>query len=283
MNLLEALIFGLTQGLTEFLPVSSSGHLALLGRLFGTDKALMFTLATWMHAGTLVAVFVVMRREIAAIFRDILGPLTWKLVLASIPALLMVLLLGDFLEDLFAGGYLGISFILSGLILLGTQLLVSRKPDNRKAIGNREAIESREDAGVREAIGSREALIAGIGQAIAVAPGISRSGLSISALLLSGVARTPAIRFAFLMAIPAILGGFVMDVIHLLQDGGDTLSALGLPNILAGVAAAALSGYLAMRFMIRRLHKRGFMICAAYVLALGALILVDQFWTRLVF
>jgi undecaprenyl-diphosphatase len=264
MSFLEAVLYGLVQGITEFLPVSSSGHLALLGRIFATDPAAMLSLATLMHMGTLISVFVVMRHEIGAIFHDIFGEKTWKIILASIPAFVTVLLLGDFLEELFAGGFLGVSFLISGVILMGSQLLLRRKSPGKD-------------------IGYKEALVAGIGQAIAVAPGISRSGMSISALLLCGVEREKAIRFSFLMAIPAILGGFAMDVVDLFQGKGPALASLGVPNMLVGILAAAGSGYLSMRFMLSRLRRRGFLICAVYVLVLGSLILVDQSITHIFF
>jgi undecaprenyl-diphosphatase len=264
MNFWEAILYGLVQGITEFLPLSSSGHLALLGRILGTDKDVMFSLASLMHVGTLISIFAVMWREIGGIFRDIFGAKTWQIILASIPALLAVILLGDWLDSLFAGGYLGISFLISAMILTVSQLLIHEKKANKD-------------------VGYKESLIAGIGQAIAVAPGISRSGTTICALQLSGVEREKAIRFSFLMAIPAILGGFAKDMLDMVKGEGSALLAPGAFNVVIGVLVAAISGYFAMRFMIRKLRRKGFLVCAIYVAALGALILIDQSVTHLVF
>lgn len=263
MSFFEALVYGLVQGITEFIPVSSSGHLTLFGRIFNTDAELMLTLSAWLHMGTLIAVFVVMRREIKEILHDLFGPRTWQLVIATIPAVIVALLLGDWLESLFGGGMLGYSFMLTGVLLLSTLLRRSPRPDKK--------------------IGYREALIAGTGQAIAIVPGISRSGSTLTALLFTGIDRQKAIRFSFLMSIPAIMGGFIFDLIDLVRNNGDALAGLGIGNIIVGVIAAGLSGYLAMEWMLKKLTRRGFAVCAAYVLLLGLLVIVDQNWTGIVF
>jgi len=264
MTVLESILLGLIQGITEFLPVSSSGHLTLFGRIFEIDEASMMSLTTLLHMGTLLAVFVVMRKEIMAILRDLFGPKTWHLVIATIPAVIAALLLGDFLDTLFGGAYLGISFILTGIILLASLLASTKKPG-------------------RNQITARDALTAGIGQAVAILPGVSRSGTTLTTLLLSGVERTTAIRFAFLMSIPAILGGFVLDLKDLLGGGGGSaITSLGAFPIVAGVIAAAIAGWLVMELMLKKLSRRGMLICAVYVIALGFLVLVDQNMTHVI-
>ncbi|MGI6325554.1 MAG: undecaprenyl-diphosphate phosphatase [Saccharofermentanales bacterium] len=264
MNFIEALLLGLIQGVTEFLPVSSSGHLTLLGRVFAIDEAAMLSLATLLHVGTLISVFVVMRREIGAILRDIFAKKTWLLLVATVPAVLAALLLGDWIDRLFGGGMLGYSFLATAVILC-ISLLWRRKSDPDREIGY------------------PEALIGGIGQAVAIIPGVSRSGTTITALLLSGIQREKAIRFSFLMAIPVILGGFLLDLFKLIKGGGAALLDLGIGNVVVGVLAAAISGYLVMEFMLRKLNRRGFLYCAIYVAILGALVLIDQNLTHFVF
>lgn len=264
MSGIEAFLFGIIQGITEFLPVSSSGHLTLLGRILETEETAMLSFTTLLHAGTLIAVFIVMRREILAILKDLLGLRLRLIILATIPAVLAALLLGDWLDKLFGGHYLGWSFLVTGLALLS--MLLKKKPaDGQKPIGY------------------REALIAGVGQAVAIAPGVSRSGMTLTALLWSDVGREKAIRFSFLMSIPAILGGFLLDVIDMIKGEGDALAAFGTVNILIGILAAAAAGWLTMEFMLRRLNRRGFLVCAVYVVVLGLLVLVDQRVTHLVF
>lgn len=264
MSVIEAFLFGIIQGITEFLPVSSSGHLTLLGKILGTEESAMLSFATLLHAGTLIAVFIVMRREILAILKDLLGLRLRLIILATIPAVLAALLLGDWLDKLFGGSYLGWSFLVTGLVL--ASILLKKKPADQE-----------------KPIGYREALIAGVGQAIAIAPGVSRSGMTLAALLWSDVAREKAIRFSFLMSIPAILGGFLLDVIDMLKGEGAALAAFGAVNILVGILAAAAAGWLTMEFMLRRLNRRGFLICAVYVAILGILVLIDQQVTHLIF
>jgi len=263
MSVIEAFLFGIVQGITEFLPVSSSGHLTLLGKILGTEESAMLSYTTLLHVGTLIAVFVVMRREILAILKDLLGLRLRLIILATIPAVLASFLLGDWLDKLFGGRYLGWSFLLTGLALVS--FLLKKKP-----------------ADEQKPIGYREALIAGVGQAVAIAPGVSRSGLTLTALFWSDVGREKAIRFSFLMSIPAILGGFLLDVIDMIKGEGAALAAFGTVNILIGILAAAAAGWLAMEFMLRRLNRRGFLVCAAYVAVLGILVLVDQHVTHLV-
>jgi undecaprenyl-diphosphatase len=264
MNFFEAILLGLVQGITEFLPVSSSGHLTLFGKIFQTDPDAMLSYATWLHMGTLIAVVLVMRKELLAIFRDLFGKRTIRLVIATIPAVVAALLFGDWFESLFAGQGLGYGFLATGVILL---LLVLLKP--------------REETS--KSVGYREALLAGIAQAFAIIPAISRSGSTLAALLVSGVNRRKAIRFSFLMSLPAILGGFLLDVVKIFTEETPALSGISVWSVAIGVIAAAISGYLVMEFMLRKLNDRGFLISAAYVIGLGTLILIDQTWLHLVF
>lgn len=264
MGILEAILFGLIQGITEFLPVSSSGHLTLFGLVFDIDPNIMMSFSTLLHMGTLVSVFVVMRKEIIEILRDILGRRTWHLVVATIPAFLAAFFLGDWLDSLFGGSMLGVSFLATAAILIVSVLWKRKKPPI-------------------EDVGYREALIGGLGQAVAIIPGISRSGTTITALLVAGVNRDKAIRFSFLMSIPAILGGFAFDVKKMIEGQGSAIGSLGIGNIIVGVLVAAVSGWLVMEFMLRKLNRRGFLVCAIYVAILGVLILCDQYIFHLFF
>ncbi len=257
MTFIEAILLGIVQGLTEFLPVSSSGHLTLVGRLVGTDEAAMLSLTTWLHLGTLVAVFIVLWPDILAILKDLTGLTMRLLVVGTLPAVLVALLLKGWLDRLFAGPYLGLSFWLTGLILLAAASFLKRKQGTRP-------------------IGYKEALVAGLGQAFAILPGVSRSGSTITALLASDVERERAIRFSFLLSIPAVLGGLVLDLKDLLRGDSAAFAALGVDKVAVGILAAALSGWLVMSFMLRRLKRRGFIACALYLLVLGSLVLLDQ-------
>ncbi len=264
MSIIEAIFLGLIQGLTEFLPISSSGHLTLFGRVFNTDATVLFSITTWLHMGTLISVCLIMYRELLALLKDLIGKRMIRLAIATVPAVLAALFFGDWLESLFNGDNLGFEFLITGIILLLTVLL---KPKQE----------------TEKSVGYQEALYAGIGQAVAIIPAISRSGASIAALLWSGVNRKKAIRFSFLMSVPAILGSFLLDVVKFFKDDVPPLAGVSPIAVILGVLAAAVSGYVAMNFMIRKLNDKGFLISAAYVIALGSVILIDQTWIHLVF
>jgi undecaprenyl-diphosphatase len=262
MTVWEAIIFGIIQGITEFLPVSSSGHLVLAGKLLNATEEEYLFFFSMLHFGTLISVFIVMRKEIGSILANIFGKLTWLLVVATIPAVLAAIFLNNLIEDVFEGSYLWIAFIITGVILLSTFLVKKGKKD-------------------LTGITFLDAVIVGFAQAFAITPGVSRSGSCFSVLMLRGVKREDAIRFAFLMAIPAILGSFVLDVYHLIS-GNIVISSSMAVSTAVGIAVAALFGYLTMAFMIKKLSRKGIAICAAYVFALGIFLCLDQFFFHIV-
>jgi len=256
MSWWQALIFGLVQGITEFLPVSSSGHLVLAEKFMGFNESDFVDFFSLLHVGTLVAVFIVMRKDIAAILKNIFGKLTWLLVVATIPAVLFTIIFKDLIDKSFGGGTLGFEFIFTGILLL-TVLFV------------------KEGSKTLEKMTWLDALIGGIGQSIAILPAVSRSGTVLAALLFRKMKREDAIRFVFLMSIPAILGSLLLDIYHVFKGESTLTSAMVLP-IAIGVIAAAVFGYLSMQFMLKRLTRKGIAICGIYVAVLGVLILLDQ-------
>lgn len=262
MNWWQAIIFGLIQGITEFLPVSSSGHLVLAEKVMGFKEADLLAFFSLLHVGTLIAVFVVMRKDIASILRDIFGKLTWLLIIATVPAVVFTVLFNDFIEKAFGGGTIGYEFIVTGILLIA--VLFAR--EGRKTM---------------ERMDWKDALFAGIGQSIAILPAISRSGTCLAALMFRKVKREDAVRFAFLMSIPVILGSFTLDILDIVKGESSLSSGMTLP-IALGVAAAAISGYAVMKFMLKKLTRRGLAVCGIYVLILGALIILDQNVTHLV-
>ena len=320
MTIIESLILGIIQGITEFIPVSSSGHLTLFGKVFDVETDLMMSFTTMLHVGTLVAVFIVMRKEILAILKDIFGPKTWQLVIATVPAVIAALLLGDWFESLFDGRTLGYQFLITGVILLSTLMVKTNRDqgtgkvrkvsinaeqpeeafvDDVRAVAKTDtgdtqndsltaATDSNENQNQKiddplKDVSYKEALAAGIGQAVAIMPGISRSGATLAALLFCKVNRKKAIRFSFLMSIPAIAGGFVLDMLKIFKGEGSAITDMNMLTLLIGVAAAAVSGYLAMNFMLRKLNAKGLLIFAGYVILIGLLVLIDQTWLHIVF
>jgi undecaprenyl-diphosphatase len=264
---IEAVILGAAQGITEFLPVSSSGHLVLLQKIFGiSESALLFD--TMVHAGTLAAVFAVLRRDILALLRRPLQPLTGYLALATVPAVIAALLFKDTIEAAFASGaFLGFAFLLTGALLLAAEAHSRR----RSARGT--------------AMNGIDALVIGLLQAIAIIPGVSRSGATLSGALSRGLDRDFAARFSFLLSIPAILGALVLQMKDLAGGGSGEAGGAGIDAVplVCGILTAAVVGFFSIRLMLKIVRERSLSGFAVYVIALGGLTLLDRFVTHLVF
>ncbi len=261
MNIIEALVLGFVQGLTEFLPVSSSGHLVLIQNIFGIEENPLF-FDTMLHVGTLVAVAVVLWEDIADILTHPFRRLTWLLLVATVPAVIAALLFNDFFTGAFEGKYLGCGFLLTSLLLTLSERLVARKRVKRMEMTFPAA--------------------AGIGcmQAVAILPGVSRAGATLSAGLLSGLERTYAAKFSFLMSIPVILGSVVFQGYDMVKEGVGNISVL---STVIGTLAAAVTGYFAVRFMLRLIRKKKLYGFAVYTGILGAAVLLDQLVLHIVF
>ena len=266
MSLIEAVVLGIVQGLTEFLPVSSSGHLVIFQHLFGINEpVLAFDIAV--HVGTLLAVAVYFFRDIVAIvtgflafaadsFRhrrlrmpDAQAPqarMAILIVIGSVPTAVIGLALKDSAEALFSSVTLvGISLCITGAILWGTRRL-----------GDTAA-----DEGTTSVI---KALAIGVVQGLAVVPGISRSGSTIAAGLYLGLGRETAARFSFLLSIPAVAGAGLLGALDLLGGG-----AIPLPIMAAGLVTSAVVGYAALALLVWIVKQGRMHLFALYCLAVG--------------
>lgn len=245
----NAILWGLIQGLTEFLPVSSSGHLVLIPALLdreGPDLAM----TAMLHLGTLAAVVVYYRGDLAAMakFDRPARRLITLLTIGTIPAVILGLAFKDTIADLVDDpGMVAIMMIVTGLVLLGTELL--RLGD--KLITNIRPLDS---------------LIAGFAQALALIPGISRSGMTISAGLARGMDRQEAARFAFLLGIPVIAGAGLLETVEFLGSG-ETITA----DVWVAVVVAAITGYAAITFLISLLGRIGLAPFGIYCVSFGTL------------
>jgi len=271
MNILQAIILGLVQGATEFIPVSSSGHLVLVPWLLGWPApGLVFD--TMVHWGTLVAIFAYFWRDWWAMitawlrglvrwdWRDPNSRLAWLLVVGSIPAAVLGFLFEDWFESLF-GEPAWVSFF---LLVTAAILLLSEWLSRSKRIRNL--------AGLRWP----DALIIGLAQAAAIAPGISRSGATMSAGLLCGLDRPAAARFSFLLATPAIVGAGLLQLVKL-SSTPDPLAQF--PLLIAGFLTALLTGYAAIWGLLRYLQRGKLTIFAIYCLWVGISCLIVA-WLR---
>ncbi|MBK5245893.1 MAG: undecaprenyl-diphosphate phosphatase [Peptostreptococcaceae bacterium] len=271
MSIFEAVLLGLVQGLAEFLPVSSSGHLALLQHFFGIEGENVLAFAVLLHVGTLVSVFIVYWNDIYHLFielgsvtRDIftgkglrmnLNP-TRKLGIMIIVATIPTALIGLLFKDVFAAMYLSLMAIGVGLLVTGTVLWLSeRLVKGTKQIGEMKFI---------------HAVLIGICQSIAISPGVSRSGATLVGGLFSGLDRNLAVKFAFLISIPSILGSVIIEAPDAFR-GGISMD-LAFP-IIIGVIVAAVSGFFAIKTMIKVVSNKKLYYFSFYTWALGTIVI----------
>lgn len=259
MTWFEALILGIVQGLTEFLPVSSSGHLELTKAMFGDnslpEESLMMTVV--LHAATALSTIVIFRKDIAEILKGLLQfknneqfQFSLKIVLSMLPAALVGLLLEEQIEQFFGGQILLVGCMLiitAGLLFLADKAKSTLNP-----------------------VSYKNALIIGIAQAIAILPGISRSGATISTSVLLGVDRQKAARFSFLMVVPLILGKMAKDILS-----GDLAASQSNSSLLIiGFIAAFIAGLLACQWMIALVKKSQLKYFSFYCMIVGIIAII---------
>lgn len=233
--MLEAAFWGLIQGLTEFLPISSSGHLVLVPALLGQDPPDLATTAM-LHLGTLLAVLVYFRADVADVltFTEKGRRLLKLLLIGTIPAAFIGLSLEsqfEWLNDRPRG--VALALLLTGVVLFSTRWI-------------------RRGERTTDEVGVKDTILIGLGQALALIPGVSRSGSTISTGLLRGFTDTEAARFSFLLGIPAIAGAGLLGGKDLIDSG----TGIGV-EVLAGVVVAAVSGYAAIAFLLRLIGRTG--------------------------
>lgn len=256
METIKIIILGFIQGFTEFLPISSSGHLLLARKLFGLAEAGLL-LDTMLHLGTLVAVIAVFWRDIWEMIKRPFSHLTLLIVVGTIPTAAIGLLFKDFFEEIARTGVtVGWEFLVTGLILWFA--------DNLKDRGLKDLNE----------ISFKDSLVVGTLQGAAILPAISRSGLTIAGCLFQGIDRGAAARFSFLLSIPAIMGAVVLQGADLFKGN---IEGIGLPSLLIGTVVAAVSGYIAVRWMLKIIQRGSLKGFSVYVWILGIGILLAQF------
>ena len=259
MTLLEAIILGLVQGLSEFLPVSSSGNLLLVHHLLGITAEDNLTFIIVLNLGSLVPLLYVFRKDVWGLMKRPFQKMTAILLVATAPIIVVTLIFGDFIESMFHSIYI----LPIGFIITGTVLVLSDKLKT----GEKEIKD----------ITWLDTILIGCAQAVAVFPGISRSGSTITAGLARGISRESAAKFSFLMSIPTAIGAILMRTTYL-ATGRILLEDLNLLNLTAGFITAAISGYLAINFMLAIVKRAKLKYFAFfYVFALAGIIIFDIF------
>ena len=252
MTLVDAIILGLIQGITEFLPISSSGHLVIAQSLLGL-KLPGNIIEVVTHLGTLFSVIIVFRKDIVKYFFDFKNPLTKKYILClfigTIPALIIGLSAKSFILLFFES----IKMVSFSLIFTGVILFLSRKRNNKKS-----------------KINYKNSLLIGISQALAIIPGISRSGITISTGLLLGMNAKDSARFSFLLAIPAISGAGLITAIDMV----DQPVLISFNIMFAALASSFVVGYLSLKWFLRILENGKLHFFGFYCIAIGLIILL---------
>lgn len=258
MTVLQGIILGLIQGLGEFLPISSSGHLVLFQKLFGLKEGVL-TFDIAVHLATLIGVFYVLWDDILYILKKPFNKLTYLIIAGTIPTAIIAFAFGDIIEYFFtSGSSLGVGFILTGIALWYAESVKSKN----KTLNETTYF---------------DASIVGIAQGIAILPGISRSGFTLAGSLIRGLNREFAVKYSFLLSIPAILGAAAKDGYEIIKAGSAAqLEAIGAWPLLAGMLTAAITGYISIRFMLKKISKINLKIFSVYVFILGILVFITQ-------
>ena len=276
MTYFEAVILGLVQGLAEFLPISSSGHLALLQQWFEIDENKVLLFAVLLHVGTLISVFIVYWKDIWELIVELcltikdlctgkglkleerpVRKLGVMIIVATIPTAVIGLLFNDIFDKLYTSVLpIGIGLIITGFLLV----LAERTGNSSRGI---------------EKMNFRNALFIGTVQGIAICPGISRSGSTLFGSLICNLDRKFAVKFVFLISIPSILGSAVMEAPEAIEAGID-MAQLG--PVLVGMVVAAISGLIAIKTMIKIVSDKKLSYFSYYVWALGAAVVIYSFF-----
>lgn len=262
MEIWQALVLGLVQGLGEFLPISSSGHLVLTRELMDISGDYML-FDIMVHVGTLLAVLVAFYKDIIALFKPPFKTIG-LLILASVPAAVVGLLCNDAIEGFFTGAkYICFFFLFTAVLMLVTEFIAVKKPYVERELPLR----------VAPSVGIKAALIMGGMQAIALFPGVSRSGSTIFGGTVARSRRSDVAKFSFFMSVPVILGSALLQIVDVAQTG--TVVQWGV--ILAGMGASFLSGLIAIKLMMRLIEKADYKWFSLYLFVLAVLTFIFYF------
>lgn len=264
----QALILGIIQGLTEFLPVSSSGHLMLVREMLGVQSEGFLDFTVAVHFATVVSTIVVFWSQIAKLFKGFFQ-FKWndetdyvlKIIVSMVPVGIVGLCFKDKVEALFGDSLstVAVCLLITAFLLVLSDVLTSKVRYSNDS---------------RNGISWWQAIVVGIGQALAVAPGLSRSGTTIATGLICGVKRENMAQFSFLMVLIPILGEQMLDLLKMLAGENVVSASVGVPALVAGVLAAFVSGYLACKVMIAAVRKAKLSWFALYCAIVAVLILV---------
>lgn len=240
------IIIGIVQGITEFLPVSSSGHILLLSEIFNVNCDIIF-LSVVAHLGTLLSVLICMRKKVAECIKHPFCETNFKLLMATIPSVIIVLLFHNLVDKLYSIYFLIAGFLITGIMLIIADII---RPKNQK-------------------FGYKHALFMGLMQGIAVLPGISRSGSTMAVGMMSGADKNDACEFTFLMSIPIIIASAVFESIEMFTTG---VNIEILPSIIVFITSFVF-GILSIKLMLKTLKNNKLYLFSIYLLIISIITL----------
>ena len=251
MSVWLALLFGIVQGATEFLPVSSSGHLVLLNKIFGiSEDFLGFSIL--LHIATLFAVFIVLWKPIWNLLKHPFSKKALMLYLSTLLTLVVVFAFKEFFESSFGGELLPVCFMLTALLLVLTEYFAKKRSSP---------------------FGFKNSVWVGLAQGIAVLPGLSRSGTTICAAVLSGANKEESAEFSFILSIPVILGSMLFEILEACRSG-TPLFDVGVAPAIISFFSAFIVGLLSVKFMLKVVKKAKFLPFAIYLVLLSFVCLI---------
>ncbi|MFH0854224.1 MAG: undecaprenyl-diphosphate phosphatase [bacterium] len=284
MSISQSIILGIMQGIAEWLPISSSGHLVIAQEFFGLQNAMFFDIM--LHIATIFVVFIVFWKDIKEIlkalfkrdFRSEYGKLAIYVIIGSIPTGIIGFLFCDTFEKLFSNLWaVGGALMVTGILLLLTRKKhtyiiprLTRHPENLKySLPNLIPHQAQNDIEEYRELNGKSSFLIGIVQGIAIIPGISRSGSTISAGILMGINKEKAARFSFLLSIPAIIGAFLLEFNRLDMPTNSAQTA----RILTGMIAAMLAGYISLKLLLKIIKLEKFYLFGYYCIAVSAILI----------
>lgn len=256
MKIWEALVLGLVQGASEFLPISSSGHLLLLEKLGVGQENLFFNIM--LHVGTLAAVLIAMRKKWLLLLRHPINKTNGYLILACVPTVALAFVFKLLAPSLIDGKLLGCGFVLTTCLLYVGENFKLHKT---------------------ALVDVKTSILTGVLQGIAVLPGVSRSGATISSMRFQGVQKEDATTFSFLLSIPIIIGSALYESIDLIT--GKVTLDISPAALIVGVLAAFVSGLLSIKFFLKLIEKHSMTVFIIYTLLLGLVVSILPFWVKM--
>jgi len=270
MGFLIVIILGIVQGAAEFLPVSSSGHLVVFYNIFNiTQNTIMLSII--LHVATLLSVIVVYHKSVLQLIKNPFCKTNKLLLVATAPTVIIVLMFRHFIERSFSGNIIIVCFLVTAALLALAEYIASKKHKEKNKVVNLEESDVK-----NYDISYKQALLIGSFQGIATVPGISRSGATISAGLISGVNKSQAANFSFLLSIPIILASLLYEVVKLTRDNGVVFS-FTTGQLIVGFLVSFVVGVLALKVMIRFVKRQKLWIFSIYLVLLVVFLLLNQY------